>query len=351
MQLGSVMDSIEKIYLLKFLYDSSDNAYVLDYLYQNTIQDNDKMVALRNSIEKDVFLGRKGKCLLEKGKAVYEKLLSSPASIEMMDNMLTDYLYDKQGNCLTIDKMTTCLTIRIDDYSLVSERDCNVILRFYKEYYKAMLYSALVFGGKKGVESLPEYAGDDIYNWIAYFQNCHPFIQINKQNTWIIYWHNYPNNSNTYNLSGYEIVYYNGQEKYNSLISESDMLQYAPYIWGPSSSAERSNRRIIIFGLGNITNIINANVESVYHKKVYYELPKKGTLSDVGLCNNPFITLENFFGNKEVLYCITPEQYLGLCRATMEYNGRRVRGMSNVCPVCNAVLNSGLKICPRHSGS
>lgn len=341
------MQNIEKLFLLGLLYESSDNAQILDQLYKDTILENDKIIEIKKSLEEDIFLGSNGKNLLEKGKKAFANVFSSPSNISEMDVLLNDYLYARQANALTIEKMVTYVNVPVDEYAVISTEECKDMIKYFEEYYIQVLYSALVFGGQKGIECVPEFKGGDIYNWLAYFYKYLPYRQKNKQNTWVIYFRNF---SNASNFSNYEIVYYEGQAKYDSLIREAGAIQYGTYVWGNSSGVEKTGRTLVAFGMGNITNIKNVNADIVFKKDIYFQLPAKKNMPIKELDMNPYINLEKFFQEKDVLYCIEPQQYVSLCRAVLENKKRRNGSKMRFCPICGSSLSNGYLVCQRHGG-
>lgn len=343
------MNVKEKLYFLKFLYDSSDNANVLDYVFQETLLQDKDVLALRKSLEDDYFFGTKGQALHKIGVNIYKEIMSSPKTLDSLQDRVNAYLEQKHMEQLSASRITEKLILDVEDYSVVDSKEKKVLEQYFIDSYKAMLYTAIVFGGQKGLANIQRFEGNDLYNWLLYFQDNMPHIEDSSTNTWVIYWHNYSGYQYASNLSCYEVVYYKGQEKFHSLAREKGAIQYTPWIWGSISDVEQANRKILCFGIGNITNIEINGVERIFDRNIIFDLPLKGELYEKGLGSNPVKTISRFLGDKGELFCISPLQYVSICNATSHNYARRVqRGSAPVCPICNAILQSGQKICPRH---
>lgn len=342
------MNEKEKMFLLKFLYDSSKNANVLGKVFQETLLQDENVKKLKESIEKDYFLGNKGKELKEKGVDIYNDIMSSPASVYELANKVNTYLEKKDMEKLSIDRFAEKLMWNIDEYSVINFKDKEVLEHYFKDKYKAMLYLAVVFGGRKVLENVKRVNTTDLYNWFRYFQYNKLEYESSASDTWVIYSHNYSNYPAAACLSCYELVYYKGPAKFHNLTKETGVIQYTPWIWGDISEKKENKKNILCFGIGNITNITIDNVESIFEKKIWFDLPQNGIYRG-GVSTNPILNINHYLGNKGELFCITPLQCVSLCNAFSNYYQRRSRREAGtICPICNTILRDGNKICPRH---
>ena len=337
-----MMKNIEKLLLLSFLYSSGKSTNGLDAIYHKCLEENEKVAELIHSVSEDLFLGEKGKRLYEKGKAIYEDLMKNPNLVSELPDLVNDYLYDVSGGRLTKEKLSNTLVLAPSEFSSISKDFYNDALSFYKDYYKAMIMTLLIFSGKQGVERLETCDSDDLFDWLLYFNNIRIPLASKDIITWVIF----RSKQNIYD-NGYRIQYYQGAREFNRLASGDGVVKYGPYLFGMRSDSSTKNSAVV-FGMGNIVSVIGDFTSHMDKAEIYFQLPRVEKINSNDFKENPHDTICNYIGKENVNYCISPEQYLGLCRA---YSSLKDKKVQKKCPICNAPLSGGNAICPRHCGS
>ncbi len=340
------MKNIEKLMLLSFLYETTEDAQKMNSVYSKCVNENEKIALLCNYLENEIYLGEKGKKLLEKGKSIYEELLQNPAKIKELTSMINGFLYDVQGGRLTSEKLTCSLAVNSSEYSCVEKEFYPIAVEFFKTYYKGMIRTLLIFNGKNGLKSVVKCNSEDLYDWLLYFQSCNASGCVSSDNvyTWTIQVHHSGRKDNLYD-DGYYIKYYSGVKKFNELLNQEDVVKYDSYLAGCVNEI----KDVKLFGIGNIVNVTSSFWDDISSANIFYHLPETGKISNQGFSSNPFKTINYFLGSEDVNYCISPEEYLGLCRAYSAYFFKK-NGNPNICLVCGATLNEGLTMCPKHCG-
>ena len=89
-------------------------------------------------------------------------------------------------------------------------------------------------------------------------------------------------------------------------------------------------------------------MEDIFKKGIYTKLPKEGVF-DYSEDANPIDVMNNLYGNKGMLFCVTPNQYVSVCNAIYQRKKWENRHINKArCPICNSILQEGQKICMEH---